>query len=93
MRDIKSGRRFFSIVYEITNPDAFQATAEFATNQQANELVSHGAKVTACGWGDYATAYDALEHHVRANGYDADDLVDDYVQEQELNVTSRDITG
>lgn len=93
MSEIKPGKRYFSVVFEVTDPDQFQTLAAGFTGQQATEKEGGGARVSACGWGDYATSYDALEHHVRANGYDADDLVDDYIREQELNVASRDITG
>lgn len=93
MSEIKAGKRYFSVVYEVTDAEAFQPATEQITKNMAEGIVQNGCKVTACGWGDYATAYDALEHHVRANGYNADDLVDDYVREQELNVTTRDITG
>lgn len=93
MSDIKTGKKYFSVVFEVKDSETFQAVAAKITGAMAEDLVEQGATITACGWGDYATAYDALEHHVRANGYNAEDLVDDYVQEQELDVSSRDITG
>ncbi|AXC36530.1 hypothetical protein HOT57_gp86 [Pseudomonas phage phCDa] len=93
MSEIKAGKRFFSVVFEVTNPEQFQVLAAGFSGQQASEKEGGGAKVNACGWGDYATSYDALEHHVSAHGYDADDLIEEYVREQELNVLSRDITG
>ena len=76
MADIKPGKRYFSVVYEITNPEAFQATAEFVTGQRANEAVSRGAKVTACGWGDYSTERSAyFKEIVMTSGIPHDVLV------------------
>lgn len=93
MSYIKAGKRFFSVVFEVTDPEQFQVLAAGFSGQMASEKEGGGAQVSACGWGDYATSFDALEHFARELGYDADDLIDDYVQEQELNVASRDITG
>lgn len=93
MSEIKAGKRFFSVVFEVTDPGQFQTLAAGFSGQQASEKEGGGSRISACGWGDYATSFDALEHHARANGFDADDLIEEYVREQELDVLSRDITG
>lgn len=104
MNEIKPGRRYFSVVYEITNPEAFQAIAEFAAGQLVNETVSKGAKVTACGWGDYATERDAYDHELRERGIDTEEVVENFIaielaevgsfpEGQDFKDAVRDITG
>lgn len=95
MSEIKPGKRYFSVVFEVLDPEKFDFMAKTLSANQVKDEPGEGwgAKVTACGWGDYATGYDALEHHVRANGFEADQLIEEYVLEEELSVTARDITG
>ena len=90
---INAGKRFFSVVFEVTDLEQFQVLAAGFGGQLASEEEGGGAKVSACGWGDYATSCDALEHFAREQGYDPDDLVDDYVRDENLDVNSRDIIG
>jgi len=104
MSDIKPGKRYFSVVYEIVNPEAFQSTAEFVSGQLANETVSRGALVTACGWGDYAAERDAYESALLEQGVDTVEVVENFIAIELAEVGSfpdgqdfknavRDITG
>lgn len=93
MSDIKPGKKFFSVVFEIEDPSAFTDVAVKYSTAMHEELIEQGARVTACGWGDYATERDALAHHIQANGIDTDDVVQEYIEEQEIEYSQRDITG
>lgn len=93
MSDIKPGKKFFTVVYEIQSPEAFQSTAAFASEQLLNETVSHGAKVTSCGWGDYATERDAFAWQLEKEGYTPDKVVEEFIEAEELEFSARDITG
>lgn len=77
---IKPGKKYFSVVYEIVDPEAFQATASFLSGQMAEETVSRGARVQACGWGDYATERDAYYQELLEQGLDTDEVVANFME-------------
>lgn len=81
-------KRYYTVVYEITNEEAFkhiagQATASMDDDDDVSTM--DGAKVVACGNGDTMTAYDALAQHLQNNGFNVDDIVLDYCEESELD--------
>ena len=94
MSEIKPGKRYFSVVYEIVEPDAFQPCASVISEHMHKELVENGCKVTACGWGDYATERDALAYELlNTFGVDSDSAVENFIREEEVNILTQDITG
>ena len=104
MTDIKPGKKFFSVVYEITDPDTFQSAASQIPKHMAEGIVEHGCKVAACGWGDYATERDAYDQRLRELGEDPDEAVSDFIaielaevgsfpEGQDFKDAVRDITG
>lgn len=79
-------KRYYTVVYEITNEEAFKRIAGQAATSMADDVsTSDGVKVVACGNGDTMTAYDALAQHLQNNGFDVDDVVLEYCQEMELD--------
>lgn len=104
MSDIKPGKRYFSVVYEITNPEEFQVIAVNISGALADERTECGARVTACGWGDYATERDAYEDELREKGVDPEEVIENFIaielaevgsfpEGQAFNDAVRDITG
>ena len=87
MSNSKPAKKYFTVVFEITNEENF--TGMFAgpfTKSLAEESdIVEGVKVIACGAGDSMTAYDALAHNLEANGQDADDCVREYCEENDLD--------
>lgn len=88
MTDIKPGKKYFSVVYETTNPEAFQTVASKITGAMAEDLEEQGALVAACGWGDYATERDAFEYELLHRGIDTDEVVAYYIATELAEVGS-----
>lgn len=82
MPDIKPGKKYFTVVYEVVDPDVFQSVAGFSSGQLANETVSKGAKITACGWGDCSTEADAYRQELQNDHQDTDEVLRDYIAEE-----------
>lgn len=81
-----SAKRYYTVVYEITNETAFTKVATTAmASMEADTGIEPGVKVVACGDGDTMTAYDALAQHLQNNGYDVDDIVLEFCEEMELD--------
>lgn len=104
MPDIKPGKKYFSVIFEIEDPTAFTDVAIKYSTALHDELVEQGARVTACGWGDYATERDAYANHIQNNGIDTDEVVLEFMSEElgqvgsfpndeDLNAAVRDILG
>lgn len=98
MTDIKPGKKYFSVVFDVRDPEAFKEVAAKITGALAQELNEQGAKVSACGWGDYATERDALADELQTQGIDPDEVVYDFVSKEIEDVDAcaaavRDITG
>ena len=87
MSDTKPAKKYFTVVFEITNEENF--TGMFAgpfTKSLAEESdIVEGVKVTACGHGDAMTAYDALAELAAETGYDADEVVREYCEDNDLD--------
>lgn len=78
-------KRYYTVVYEITNEEAFKRVAGQATASMADDVSPiDGVKVTACGEGDIMTCYDALAECASNNGHDVDDVVTEWCQEHEI---------
>jgi short-subunit dehydrogenase len=90
MPDDKPVKRYFTVVFEITNEENF--TGMFAgpfTKSLAEESdIIEGVKVVCCGPGDTMTAYDALAQKVEDDGRCADDVVREYCEEMEIDATA-----
>lgn len=77
MSNDKPAKKYFTVVFEITNEENF--TGMFAgpfTKSLAEESdIIEGVRVTACGPGDVMSAYDALAEHAQEDGKNPDDMV------------------
>lgn len=76
-------RHFFSVVFEIHDSEAFKELSGDITDSLANETILKGAKVVACGMGDYGTASDAYAQELREQGRDTDEVLYLYLRDAE----------
>lgn len=88
MSDIKPGKKYFSVVFEVQDPETFKDTASKITGAMAQDLSEQGAKVSACGWGDYATERDAFQHELMHRGIDTDQAIEDFLSTELAEVGS-----
>jgi hypothetical protein len=90
MSNDKPVKRYFTVVFEITNEENFTGmfAGPFTKSLAEDSDIIEGVKVVSCGRGDTMTAYDALAHNLEANGQDADDCVREYCEENEIDAKS-----
>lgn len=79
MSSIKPGKKYFSVVFEVQDPEVFKDMATKLSSIMAQESCDQGAKVTACGWGDYATERDAYAQELQDDGKDPDMVVSNFL--------------
>ena len=78
-------KRYYTVVYEITDEEAFKRIAGQATASMTDDVSPNdGVKVTACGNGDVMTCYDALAEVLVNNGFDVDEVIKDWGHEHEI---------
>lgn len=79
-------KRYYTVVYEIADEEAFQRVMGAANGaMETGTGMIPGVKVTGCGNGDTMTSYDALAELAMELGYDADDVVREYCDDNELD--------
>lgn len=78
-------KRYYTVVYEITDEEAFKRIASAASgSMETGTGMVDGVKVTACGNGDVMTCYDALAEVLVNNGFDVDEVIKDWGHEHEI---------
>lgn len=77
MNKPKPVKRYFTVVFEITNEENFTGmfAGPFTKSLAEDSDIIEGVKVTACGTGDSMSAYDALAEHAQEDGKDPDDMI------------------
>lgn len=77
-----SDKRYFTVVFEITNEENFTGmfAGPFTKSLAEDSDIIEGVKVVSCGTGDVMTAYDALAQQVEDDGRSADDVVREYCE-------------
>ena len=79
-------KRYYTVVYEIHNEEAFKRVAGAATGSMASGTGPiDGVAVTACGDGDVMTAYDALSDQCLEDGHSPDDVVLAWCEENDIS--------
>ncbi|MBO6278476.1 MAG: hypothetical protein J6N20_13830 [Pseudomonas sp.] len=79
--------KYFSVVYEVTNETDFVCMAEaLKTSMVTGQQVLACAKITACGWGDYATQAEAFQAEIEGEGKDPLDVVANFINDEGLAV-------
>lgn len=78
-------KRYYTVVYEIHNEEAFKRVAGAATgSMETGTGLIDGVRVTACGDGDVMTGFDALSDHLMNSGHDVDDVIREWAEEHDL---------
>jgi hypothetical protein len=87
MSEAKPVKRYFTVVFEITNEENFTGmfAGPFTKSLAEDSDIIEGVKVVCCGRGDAMTAYDALAQQVEDDGHAADDCVREYCEKLELD--------
>lgn len=87
MTDVKPVKRYFTVVFEITNEENFTGmfAGPFTKSLTDDADIIEGVKVASCGRGDTMTAYDALHDLTLELGHDPDGIVSEYCEENELD--------
>lgn len=82
-----SDKRYFTVVFEITNEENFTGmfAGPFTKSLAEDSDIIEGVKVVSCGRGDTMTAYDALAEELNSHGIGSDDVVQIYCEEHELD--------
>jgi hypothetical protein len=85
MPDVKPVKRYFTVVFEITNEENFTGmfAGPFTKSLAEDSDIIEGVKVTSCGRGDTMTAYDALAAELLSQGIHPDDVVREYCEDSE----------
>jgi hypothetical protein len=85
--DVKPVKRYFTVVFEITNEENFTGmfAGPFTKSLAEDSDIIEGVKVVCCGTGDTMTAYDALTEELQTQGINTDDVVRDYCAEMEFD--------
>lgn len=79
-------KRYYTVVYEITNEEAFKRVAGQATASMADDVSPiDGVTVTACGEGDTMTGFDALCALALDLGHNPDTIIREYCEDNELD--------
>lgn len=76
---MKPQRKFYTVVYEITDDQKFQEVAAPITAMLASEAEQNGCKVTGCGFGDVMTEKDAYKWVLLEEGYIPEDILEDFL--------------
>lgn len=79
-------KRYYTVVYEITNEEAFKRVAGQATaSMSEDESPIDGVKVVACGDGDTMTGFDALYELALELGHDPDQIILEFCEEKGID--------
>lgn len=79
-------KRYYTVVYEITNEEAFKRVAGQATASMADDVSPiDGVKVVACGDGDTMTGFDALYELAMDLGHNPDTIIRDFCEDKGLD--------
>lgn len=85
-----STKRYYTVVYEITDEAAFKRVALAAEgSKETNTGLIDGVQVIACGEGDYATERDAYGQQMELQGLDKARVLADYLADEEENAHDR----
>lgn len=79
-------KRYYTVVYEITNEEAFKRVAGQATASMSEDASPiDGVKVVACGDGDTMTGFDALYELALDLGHDPDQIILEFCEEKGID--------
>jgi hypothetical protein len=87
MSRAKPVKRYFTVVFEITNEENFTGmfAGPFTKSLAEDSDIIEGVKVVSCGRGDTMTAYDALAGIAQEDGNDPDAMVQEWAKAQGLD--------
>lgn len=74
-----AARKFFTVVYQIKDKEAFQAYLEKTTALLSSGDQDSGATVTGCGFGDSMTEADAYRDCVIEQGLEPYEVLEDFI--------------
>jgi hypothetical protein len=82
MTSAKPVKRYFTVVFEITNEENFTGmfAGPFTKSLAEDSDIIEGVKVVSCGRGDTMTAYDALHDLTLELGHNPDQVVREYCE-------------
>ena len=83
-------KRYYTVVYEITNEDSFAkhvapAVASLSVTEDDGNQLADGLRVVACGKGDTMTAYDALHELALEIGHDPDQIIREFCEVNDID--------
>lgn len=79
-------KRYYTVVYEITDEEAFKRVAGQATASMTDDASPiDGVKVVACGDGDTMTSFDALYALALELGHDPDQIILEFCEEKGID--------
>lgn len=90
---MKPQRKFFTVVYEITDDQKFQEVAAPITAMLASEAEHNGCKVIGCGFGDVMTECDAYAAFISDYGHNPQDALQEFLDEVGDNREISEILG
>lgn len=86
----KPVKRYFTVVFEITNEENFTGmfAGPFTKSLAEDSDIIEGVKVVCCGTGDTMTAYDALDELANELGHNPDQIVREYCEAHDIDADS-----
>lgn len=79
-------KRYYTVVYEIHDDEAFKRVASAATgSMDTGTGLIDGVRVTACGEGDCMSQADALNEFALELGHDPDLIVREWAEDNDLD--------
>lgn len=84
--------KYFSVVYEVDPDKANEAVFEtFKTASAIDKELLPGIRITACGWGDYATQAAAFQAETDNDGKSTEEILQVFLEPENPGLSPDDL--